>query len=51
MKAFGPFDDDEAANFLDYLRFGSSPGSLEAVHRMNKEIDVRLCCRRCAFRR
>ncbi len=23
------------------LRFGSSPGALEAFHRMNKEIDVR----------
>ena len=40
-QAYGPFEEEEAQNFLDYLRYGSSPGSLEALHRMNKEIDVR----------
>jgi pimeloyl-ACP methyl ester carboxylesterase len=37
----GRFEDEEAQAFLDYLRFGSSPGALESLHRMNKEIDVR----------
>jgi class 3 adenylate cyclase len=27
--------------FLEMLRFGSSPGTLAALHRMNREIDVR----------
>jgi pimeloyl-ACP methyl ester carboxylesterase len=40
-RALGRFEDDEAESFLNYLRFGSSPGALEALHRMNKEIDVR----------
>jgi class 3 adenylate cyclase len=31
-------DDEE---FLDYLRFGASPGMLEALYRMNRDIDVR----------
>jgi pimeloyl-ACP methyl ester carboxylesterase len=31
-------DDDE---FLDYLRFGASPGMLEGLYRMNRDIDVR----------
>jgi class 3 adenylate cyclase len=29
------------AAFLEEVRFGSSPGALEALHRMNKEIDIR----------
>jgi pimeloyl-ACP methyl ester carboxylesterase len=41
VRALGFSEDEEAAAFLDYLRFSSSPGSLEALHRMNKEIDVR----------
>ncbi len=41
VRALGRFDDDEAAAFLDYLRLGSSPGALEALQRMNREIDVR----------
>jgi pimeloyl-ACP methyl ester carboxylesterase len=39
--ALGRFDDEELDAFLDYLRFGASPGAVEALHRMNKEIDVR----------
>jgi pimeloyl-ACP methyl ester carboxylesterase len=31
-------DDEE---FLEYLRFGASPGMLEALYRMNRDIDVR----------
>ena len=39
--ALGRFDVEELDAFLDYLRFGASPGAVEALHRMNKEIDVR----------
>jgi pimeloyl-ACP methyl ester carboxylesterase len=41
VRTLGRFEDTEANSFLQLLRFGSSPGSLEALHRMNKEIDVR----------
>ncbi len=41
VRMLGQFDDAEAESFLQLLRYGSSPGSLEALHRMNKEIDVR----------
>jgi len=41
VRTLGQFDDAEAESFLQLLRYGSSPGSLEALHRMNKEIDVR----------
>src|SRR5438128_11819278 len=41
VRALGRFEDDEAERFLDMLRHASSPGALEALHRMNKEIDVR----------
>jgi class 3 adenylate cyclase len=41
IRARGHFNDEEAGAFVDLIRFGSSPGSLEALHRMNKEIDVR----------
>jgi pimeloyl-ACP methyl ester carboxylesterase len=41
MRALGRFDEEELRSFLDIVRFGSSPGSLEALHRMNKEIDIR----------
>ena len=40
MRALGRFDDEEVRTFVDLVRFGSSPGTLEALHRMNKEIDV-----------
>jgi class 3 adenylate cyclase/esterase/lipase len=41
VRTLGRFEETEANSFLQLLRFGSSPGSLEALHRMNKEIDVR----------
>ena len=41
VHSLGRFEPDEAEGFLRLLRWGSSPGALEALHRMNKEIDVR----------
>ena len=41
LRALGRFDEEERRSLLNYFRFSSSPGSLEALHRMNKEIDVR----------
>lgn len=41
VHRLGRFDEPEAESFLRLLRWGSSPGALEALHRMNKEIDVR----------
>jgi class 3 adenylate cyclase len=41
VRVLGDFDDEETEAFLELLRFGSSPGALEALHRMNKEIDIR----------
>ncbi len=41
VRALGRFDADETEAFLDYVRFGASPGMLEALLRMNREIDVR----------
>jgi pimeloyl-ACP methyl ester carboxylesterase/class 3 adenylate cyclase len=41
VRVLGRFSDTEVESFLQMLRFGSSPGALEALHRMNKEIDVR----------
>jgi pimeloyl-ACP methyl ester carboxylesterase len=41
VRSLGNFEDAEAESFLQMLRFGSSPGALESLHRMNREIDVR----------
>jgi pimeloyl-ACP methyl ester carboxylesterase len=41
VRALGSFDDEEVEALLEMLRFGSSPGTLSALHRMNKEIDIR----------
>jgi pimeloyl-ACP methyl ester carboxylesterase/class 3 adenylate cyclase len=41
VRELGISGEPEAESFLQMLRFASSPGSLEALHRMNKEIDVR----------
>jgi pimeloyl-ACP methyl ester carboxylesterase/class 3 adenylate cyclase len=41
VRSLGSFDDSEAEDFLDYLRYGASPGMLEALLRMNRDIDVR----------
>ena len=41
VQALGMREPDEAAPYLDMLRYSSSPGSLEALHRMNRDIDIR----------
>jgi pimeloyl-ACP methyl ester carboxylesterase len=41
VRALGRFEEEDVNAFLSYLRYGASPGALEALHRMNKEIDVR----------
>jgi class 3 adenylate cyclase len=41
VHALGRFSDGEVDSFLRMLRFGSSPGALEALHRMNRDIDIR----------
>ena len=41
VRELGNFEGEELTSFLDYLRYGASPGAVEALHRMNKEIDVR----------
>ncbi|MDQ2909853.1 MAG: adenylate/guanylate cyclase domain-containing protein [Actinomycetota bacterium] len=41
VRALGRFEDDEVEPLLNMLRYGSSPGAIEALHRMNKEIDIR----------
>jgi pimeloyl-ACP methyl ester carboxylesterase len=39
--SLGQFEPDELEEFIDYLRLGASPGTLEALLRMNREIDIR----------
>jgi pimeloyl-ACP methyl ester carboxylesterase len=41
IRTLGRYTAAEAESFLQMLRFGASPGALEALHRMNKDIDVR----------
>jgi class 3 adenylate cyclase len=41
VHSLGRFEPAEAESFLRLNRWGSSPGAHEALHRMNKEIDVR----------
>jgi pimeloyl-ACP methyl ester carboxylesterase/class 3 adenylate cyclase len=41
VRDLGEFTDEETDAFLEMIRFGASPGAVEALHRMNKEIDVR----------
>ncbi len=41
VRSLGRFTDAEVESFLQMLRFGASPGALEGLHRMNKEIDIR----------
>jgi pimeloyl-ACP methyl ester carboxylesterase/class 3 adenylate cyclase len=41
IRALGTFGDEETEYFLEMLRYGASPGTLGALHRMNKEIDIR----------
>jgi pimeloyl-ACP methyl ester carboxylesterase/class 3 adenylate cyclase len=41
MRAIGMQSEAEVEAFIEYVRYGASPGMLEALYRMNKEIDVR----------
>ena len=41
VRSLGRFDDEEVEPFVDYLRYGATPGMLEALLRMNKDIDIR----------
>jgi pimeloyl-ACP methyl ester carboxylesterase len=41
VRALGMRDHDEVEAFIDLIRYGASPGMLEALYRMNKEIDIR----------
>jgi len=41
VRSLGRFDDDELGAFVDYLRYGATPGMLDALLRMNKDIDIR----------
>jgi pimeloyl-ACP methyl ester carboxylesterase len=41
VRELGVFEEYEIEPMLDMLRYGSSPGALEALHRMNREIDIR----------
>jgi len=41
MRELGMQDDDEIEAFIDYVRLAASPGMLEGLYRMNKEIDIR----------
>jgi pimeloyl-ACP methyl ester carboxylesterase len=41
VRTLGRFDDNETRALVDYFRWSGSPGSVEALARMNREIDVR----------
>ena len=41
VRALGMQNEDEVEAFIDYVRYGASPGMLDALYRMNKEIDIR----------
>jgi pimeloyl-ACP methyl ester carboxylesterase len=41
VRALGMETEDEVEAFVDYVRYGTSPGMLDALYRMNKEIDIR----------
>ena len=41
VRALGMQNDNEVEAFIDYVRYGASPGMLERLYRMNKEIDIR----------
>jgi pimeloyl-ACP methyl ester carboxylesterase len=41
VRSLGRFDEDEERAVADYFRWSGSPGSVEALARMKKEIDVR----------
>jgi pimeloyl-ACP methyl ester carboxylesterase len=41
MRAIGMQTEAEVEAFIDYVRYSTSPGMLDALYRMNKEIDIR----------
>lgn len=41
VRALGIQKDSEVEAFIDYVRWATSPGMLDALYRMNREIDVR----------
>jgi pimeloyl-ACP methyl ester carboxylesterase len=41
VVGLGMQGEDEVEAYIDLLRYGASPGMLEALYRMNKEIDIR----------
>ncbi len=41
VRALGMQTDEEVEAFIDFVRYGASPGMLEALYRMNQEIDIR----------
>jgi pimeloyl-ACP methyl ester carboxylesterase len=41
VRGLGMRTEDELEAYIDLLRYGASPGMLEALYRMNREIDVR----------
>jgi pimeloyl-ACP methyl ester carboxylesterase len=41
VRALGMQTYEEVEAFIDFVRYGASPGMLEALYRMNQEIDIR----------
>jgi len=41
VRALGMQTEEQVEAFIDYVRYGASPGMLAALYRMNKEIDIR----------
>src|SRR6185437_8491427 len=41
VRGFGVLSDEQVEAYIDLLRYGASPGMLEALYRMNREIDIR----------
>src|SRR3954469_10932600 len=41
VRGLGMQSDEEVEAYIDLLRYGASPGMLEALYRMNREIDIR----------
>ena len=41
VRALGMQTEAEVEAFIDYVRYSTSPGMLDALYRMNKEIDIR----------
>jgi len=41
VRGLGMRGEEEIEAYIDLLRYGASPGMLEALYRMNREIDIR----------